>query len=60
MGFDGIDILSYLEPTLATVKIMIGQLGITAVQQLVRLINSGVPPEDLTVPYSIEPGQSIV
>ena len=60
MGFDGINILSYLEPTLATVKIMIDRLGIASVQQLVRLIDSGVPPEDLTVPYSIEPGQSIV
>lgn len=60
MGFDGIDIISYLEPSVATVSIPIAQVGETAAQHLIDVITKGFSATELTLPYAIKPGNSIV
>lgn len=59
MGFDGIDPLRYAEPTLATVRIPIAQLGEVAVQELLDQIENGCMKEAL-LPYEIQSGQSMM
>ncbi len=60
MGFDGIDIMEHIEPSIATVNIPINDMGERAVQSLIELIQTGTISVDTTIPYTIKPGQSIV
>lgn len=60
MGFDGIETLDYVEPTLATVEIPIARLGETAVEYLLGCIENGSSAIGTRIPYTIRPGQSIV
>lgn len=60
MGFDDIDVLDYVEPSIATVAIPIARLGETAVDCLLERIATGNTTLETTLPYNIKPGQSIV
>lgn len=60
MGFDGIDMLDYVEPSLATVAVPIAGLGEAAAEILLDSIESGIAARSSMLPYSIRAGQSIV
>ena len=60
MGFDDIDVLKYVQPQLATVNYDIEDMGIKAVDYLLRQINepNAVKPEKLLA-YSLIAGKSL-
>lgn len=60
MGFDDIDVLEYVEPTIATVSIPIARLGEAAADCLLGRIANGNAERGARLPYRIKPGQSIV
>jgi LacI family transcriptional regulator len=60
MGFDGIELLDYLEPSIATVDISISQMGEIATLYLLDIIKNGFSDIDIRVNYVIKPGQSII
>lgn len=60
MGFDGIDVLDYVEPSVATVSIPIERLGEAAVNRLLDGIEGRGGEGETLLPYRIKPGQSIV
>jgi LacI family transcriptional regulator len=60
MGFDDIDVLDYVEPSIATVSIPIARLGEAAVDCLLGQIMNGIVAQGARLPYKIKPGQSIV
>jgi LacI family transcriptional regulator len=60
MGFDDIDVLDYVEPSLATVSIPIARLGEAAADCLLGQLVNGAEKQSVHLPYTIKPGQSIV
>ena len=60
MGFDGIEMLDYQEPSVATVEVPIARMGETAVRSLIDLITENSNNEERKLSYKIRPGQSIV
>jgi LacI family transcriptional regulator len=60
MGFDGIEALAYVEPSIATVGIPIARLGECAVTYLLDCIATGGSAAQTILPHEITPGQSIV
>jgi len=59
MGFDNINLLSYIEPEITTVSVPIADVGKSAVNTLINGITSGIV-ESMVLPHEIVPGQSII
>jgi len=59
LGFDGIELGRYTNPTLATVKQPIEQIGALAAERLLAMLNGEESEEILVVPHSISPGNSV-
>ena len=59
MGFDNIDTLQYIDPSIATVSVPVEEIGRQAVNILVDAIN-GKPVGNVILPYSTIAGQTIV
>jgi len=60
MGFDGIDVLDYSDPSIATVKTPIRKLGETAASHIINLIENRFENQSLILPHEIIQGQSII
>ena len=59
MGFDNIEFLKYITPSLATVSYPIEQIGQEAVRSLIQLIQGEQPPQEILLDTKIIPGASI-
>lgn len=59
MGFDGIDTLEYVTPHLATVDNPVAQIGVKAVENLLRLIDGEEIGAFLLVDHRMIPGESL-
>jgi len=59
MGFDNIDVLKYVTPTLATVEYAVGEIGERAVDCLVEELENGTRADAPLLKYEIIPGQSL-
>ncbi|GHV71351.1 LacI family transcriptional regulator [Spirochaetia bacterium] len=60
MGFDNLDILTYIKPRLATVSVSIDEVGKKAMETLVDLISGAKKPgHTCYVPYQICPGETL-
>jgi len=59
MGFDGIDILDYITPRLATIYNPVETIGIKAVENLIRLIKGESIEKQLFIEYKVMEGESV-
>ena len=59
MGFDNIEFLKYITPSLATVSYPIEKIGKEAVRSLIPLINNEQSPQEVLLETEIIPGASI-
>ncbi len=59
MGFDNIDMLKYVKPSLSTVAYPIKKIGIKAVDRLIAEINTHTPPHVELLDHTIIKGESI-
>jgi len=59
IGFDKIDMLEYVEPSLTTVSYPVKKIGITAVEQLVEQIEDNNKTEERIIDYKIVRGKSL-
>jgi len=59
MGFDGIDTLDYIQPTLATVHYPAEEIGLAAIELLQKLMEGRKEPGKVLLPLTLREGQSI-
>ncbi|MFE5324042.1 LacI family DNA-binding transcriptional regulator [Paenibacillus sp. NPDC056579] len=59
MGFDNIDVLKYVTPSLSTVEYAVEEFGLQAVECLVEQIEQGTSRKVPLLPYQIITGHSI-
>ena len=59
LGFDGIELGRYTNPTLATVKQPIEQIGELAAERLLAMLNGEESEDSLILPHSISSGSSV-
>lgn len=59
MGFDNIEILSYVRPRLATVDQMVKTIGQTAITRLLASVNGETIPANTVCPHRLVEGDSI-
>ncbi|MEA4887883.1 MAG: LacI family DNA-binding transcriptional regulator [Clostridiaceae bacterium] len=60
MGFDGIDMLQYVQPRLTTVYNPVAETGKAAVDRLLcRIDDNGLAAETILIPHRILPGDSL-
>lgn len=59
LGFDGIDLGEYLNPTLATVSQPIEKIGIESAEALLRLMRGESVEKTILLAYTIRPGESV-
>lgn len=59
MGFDNIEFLKYITPSLATISYPIERIGQEAVRSLFQLIQGEFPPQEVLLDTEIIPGTSI-
>jgi DNA-binding LacI/PurR family transcriptional regulator len=59
MGFDNIDMLKYIEPSLATVSYPVEEIGVKAVECLLKKINDEKQKEMCVLEHKVIAGQSL-
>jgi LacI family transcriptional regulator len=59
MGFDNLDILSYINPRITTTSASIEMVGEEAIKTLFRMINGETVPNIKYIPHGIIPGETI-
>lgn len=59
MGFDGIDTLAYLTPSLATVRVPLEEMGTLATDYLLSAIDGKPAPRRHILPHEIVEGESL-
>ena len=59
MGFDGIDVLRYVSPRIATVCSPIEAIGVAAFEGIVSLVKKEAVAKQRLLPYSISEGESL-
>lgn len=59
LGFDGIDLGEYLNPTLATVSQPIEKIGIESAEALLRLMRGESVEKTILLAHTIRPGESV-
>jgi LacI family transcriptional regulator len=59
MGFDNLDILSYISPRLTTVSTSVEGVGREAMKRLVMLMNGEQVADNYFIPHIICPGETL-
>jgi DNA-binding LacI/PurR family transcriptional regulator len=59
MGFDNLDILTYINPYLTTVSTSLEIVGKESVNMLIKLMSGGSIPQNTYAPHSICPGETL-
>jgi LacI family transcriptional regulator len=59
MGFDNINMLKYVEPSLTTVSYSTEQIAISSINSIISYINNNIKPDNQVIPYKIIEGQSL-
>lgn len=60
LGFDNVDILSYIKPVISSIDTPLDQIGADSVQLLYDLIRSYEKPHNIILPHRIIHGESIL
>lgn len=58
MGFDGLEMLKYIEPSLTTVSVPVAMIGKNAADYLIDIINNGHSSVPLHIPHQIFAGKT--
>jgi LacI family transcriptional regulator len=59
MGFDNINMLRYIEPSLNTVSYPIEDIGDKAINSIIDAIENGDEIQDILIPHKIIEGESL-
>lgn len=60
MGFDGLEMLKYIRPSLTTVSVHVAMIGKNAADHLIDMINNGHSITPFYIPHMISAGETIV